>query len=141
LVVPCRPPFAVPLPQSKIRQHITSNHPADYVGSHKTNMRTDEYAATPTGALRLLERIVSSIRSEVAKEFIVGVKINSADYLNEKGGDSADLGSETRALEHVRTIASWGQVDFIEISGGDYDDPCTASLAFSPRVAFYYGDT
>jgi hypothetical protein len=31
--------------------------------------------------------------------------------------------SETRALEHVLALANWGTVDFIDISGGDYENP------------------
>jgi hypothetical protein len=45
----------------------------------------------------------------------VGIKLNSADYVT--GGLN-----EVQAISHVREIASWA-VDFIEISGGDYESP------------------
>lgn len=53
----------------------------------------------------------------VPEDFVIGVKLNSADY----AGDG-NL-KEDRALKHVREIGSWGLVDFIEVSGGDYEDP------------------
>ena len=48
--------------------------------------------------------------------FMVGVKLNSGDYVH--GGFSEEHG-----LEHVRAISSWNKIDFIEVSGGDYEDP------------------
>jgi hypothetical protein len=47
---------------------------------------------------------------------VVGVKLNSGDYVH--GGFS-----EERSLEHVRAISGWNMIDFIEVSGGDYEDP------------------
>jgi hypothetical protein len=109
--------FTLFLPYSRLRQ---------------TNVRTDEYSSHPKNVLRLLHRIISSIRSVVPKTFIVGIKINAGDYVNSNvsrdEGFSRTLGNaederDTRALDHVYTIASWGGVDFIEISGGDYENP------------------
>jgi 2,4-dienoyl-CoA reductase-like NADH-dependent reductase (Old Yellow Enzyme family) len=65
-----------------------------------------------------LKRIVVAIREVVPKEFAVGIKINAADYTS---GASED--DDTRIRDHTRLIASWGLVDFIEVSGGDYEDP------------------
>lgn len=47
---------------------------------------------------------------------MVGVKLNSGDYVH--GGFSEEHG-----LEHVRAISGWNMIDFIEVSGGDYEDP------------------
>ncbi len=47
---------------------------------------------------------------------MVGVKLNSGDYVH--GGFS-----EEHSLQHVRTISGWNMIDFIEVSGGDYEDP------------------
>ena len=47
---------------------------------------------------------------------MVGVKLNSGDYVH--GGFS-----EEHSLEHVRAISGWNMIDFIEVSGGDYEDP------------------
>jgi 2,4-dienoyl-CoA reductase-like NADH-dependent reductase (Old Yellow Enzyme family) len=63
-----------------------------------------------------LRRIVEGIRAACAHNFVIGIKLNAADYVNA----SED---ETRALDHLREIAGWRMVDFLEISGGDYEDP------------------
>jgi hypothetical protein len=47
---------------------------------------------------------------------------------NTSGDDKTRIESqktvqELHALEHVRTMAGWQMIDFIEISGGDYETP------------------
>ncbi|KAJ7185282.1 hypothetical protein C8R46DRAFT_1059979 [Mycena filopes] len=86
--------------------------------SPKSNERTDEYSCSPNNALRLLQRVVLGIRAAVPSNFILGLKINAADY-----ADSDVTAKASFALDHVRTIAHWELVDFIEISGGDYENP------------------
>jgi hypothetical protein len=73
----------------------------------------------------------------VPVDFVLGVKVNASDYVdtsldaaNILGDDRMRIESqktvqELRALEHVRTMASWQMIDFIEISGGDYETPGT----------------
>lgn len=61
---------------------------------------------------------MTETRAAVTRDFILGLKINAADY-----ADSNTAGRVSPALDHVRTIAGWGSVDFIEISGGDYEKP------------------
>ena len=85
----------------------------------------DAYSAKGSNALRILHRIVKDIRSALPSQFIIGVKLNAADY-------TIDDDDEERALSHLRSIASWNMVDFIEISGGDYEDPGNSS-AFAPH--------
>ncbi|KAI0719190.1 hypothetical protein C8Q72DRAFT_127517 [Fomitopsis betulina] len=87
--------------------------------SPKSNIRTDDYSAT-TDPLHFLRDIVYGIRESevIPAHFVVAVKLNSADYT----ADSIEP-QENRALDHVREIGSWGLVDFIEVSGGDYEDP------------------
>ncbi|KAI0353549.1 FMN-linked oxidoreductase [Trametes cingulata] len=85
----------------------------------KSNIRTDEYSAE-TDPLRFLREVCFAIRASpvIPDDFVVGVKINSGDYAR----DGSPNGSE-RPLAHVREIGSWGIIDFIEVSGGDYEDP------------------
>ena len=58
---------------------------------------------------------------------MVGVKLNSGDYVH--GGFS-----EEHSLEHVKTISGWNMLDFIEVSGGDYEDPSTLRKLLSGCV-------
>lgn len=97
----------------------------------QSNIRTDDYSAT-TDPLHFLRDIVYGIRESevIPANFVVAVKLNSADY-------TADYTEpqEDRALDHVREIGSWGLVDFIEVSGGDYEDPRTSSTRIYPHVS------
>ncbi|KAI8969763.1 hypothetical protein BD414DRAFT_502565 [Trametes punicea] len=87
--------------------------------SPKCNVRTDEYSAH-RDPLRLLREIVYAIRAPgiVPEDFVVGVKLNAADYVRDAATPQQD-----RALDHVREIGSWGLLDYIEVTGGDYEDP------------------
>ncbi|KAF5379152.1 hypothetical protein D9615_006060 [Tricholomella constricta] len=101
--------------------------------SPTSNERTDEYSAHPENALRLLRRIVSAIRATVAKTFVIGIKINAADYVDHNELDIAD-----RVLNHFQAIARWGEIDFIEVSGGDYEKPDFMPTKIkSPRQALF----
>ena len=79
------------------------------------NLRTDDYGEK----LYLLRRIATEIRTNVPKDFVLGVKLNSGDFIDNKTVSS----SEEKALQDVRDIISWELFDFLEISGGDYESP------------------
>ncbi|KAI0337207.1 FMN-linked oxidoreductase [Trametopsis cervina] len=117
--------------------------------SPKTNVRTDEYSASKD-PLRLLRRIVQSIRAPgvVPDDFVLGIKLNAADYVSD-----VPTAEEDRAVAHALEIASWDMIDFIEVSGGSYENPAfmgqgqretifarfaqraRAEISSSPRVA------
>jgi 2,4-dienoyl-CoA reductase-like NADH-dependent reductase (Old Yellow Enzyme family) len=80
-----------------------------------TNRRTDEYGGTAEKRRRFLSDVIKAVRAEVGPKFIIGVKINSADF--QKGGFTND-----ESFDVVRMLAGLG-VDFIEISGGNYENP------------------
>ena len=82
-----------------------------YPGIHQVNIRQDEYAHP----LYLINEVVRSIRDSVPPNFIVGIKLNSADYV------AGSLNEET-ACQHIEQLVA-ARVDFIEISGGDYENP------------------
>jgi 2,4-dienoyl-CoA reductase-like NADH-dependent reductase (Old Yellow Enzyme family) len=90
----------------------------------QSNIREDAYSAIHA-PLHLLQRIVTSIRKVLPRPFVLGIKLSSSDYVG--AGSSHDAQAETeaeeRALGHVVEIARWETVDFIEISGGDYENP------------------
>ncbi|GAA5907114.1 hypothetical protein JCM5296_003460 [Sporobolomyces johnsonii] len=100
--------------------------------SPKVNRRTDLYGGTARKRLNLLFRIVDAIRAEFPQEsgFCLGIKLNSSDYV--KGGLT-----EQDALDNVKWIAEHGGVDFIEISGGSYENPefLNASPTTKPSTA------
>jgi hypothetical protein len=90
------------------------------------NKRQDDYSAE-TSPLRLVRRIVTGARQVVPGDFIIGVKLNAADYIDTSAishdSGNKNCAQEDRALNHIKEIASWGSVDFIEVSGGDYVNP------------------
>ncbi|KAJ7483460.1 hypothetical protein FB451DRAFT_1350565 [Mycena latifolia] len=114
--------------------HVAHGYLLAQFMSPKSNARTDEYSCSSSNALRLLNRIVLEIRAELPSDFILGLKINAADY-----AESNIAGEVSPALDHVRAIATWGSVDFIEISGGDYEKPdfLTTSASASARQAIF----
>ncbi|KAF8524274.1 hypothetical protein BU17DRAFT_43062 [Hysterangium stoloniferum] len=87
------------------------------------NNRQDEYS----NRLLLLQQIILRIKAEMPPRFVLGVKLNAGDYVT--GGLS-----EEDALNDTRRVSQLG-IDFIEISGGNYENPVYANA--SPRQAFF----
>ncbi|KAF8638199.1 hypothetical protein AX16_010545 [Volvariella volvacea WC 439] len=102
--------------------------------SPKTNHRTDDYSCSGTNALRLLHRICISIREKVPSKFVLGIKLNAGDYV--QGAESSAV-AEGEAIGHLREISTWGLIDFIEISGGDYEQPHFMTHSKSTRQALF----
>lgn len=92
----------------------------------QSNIRDDAYGARHA-PLHLLQRIVSSIRKVLPRPFVLGIKLSSSDYVGAGSlyNARAEEEAKNRALAHVVDIARWDMVDFIEISGGDYENPGT----------------
>lgn len=82
--------------------------------SGKSNRRTDEYGGTATKRARFAVEVVKAVRARVPSGFAVGIKLNSAD--------AQHAGSLEESLEQIGLIIEAG-VDFLEISGGTYEDP------------------
>lgn len=103
------------LPSADVASILLSDLLAQFI-SRKTNLRADAYSPP----LALLHTVVCAIRAAVPKSFILGIKLNVADYTS--GGLS-----EKDGQQHLVDIASWdsegASVDYIEISGGDYESP------------------
>lgn len=81
--------------------------------------------------MRFLLAIYQGIRQAVQADFLVGVKLNSADF--QKGGFD-----ETESVQVVQKLSELG-IDFIEISGGNYESPemLTAKASTQKREAFF----
>ncbi|KAH8671481.1 hypothetical protein BX600DRAFT_537838 [Xylariales sp. PMI_506] len=81
------------------------------------NCRTDEYGGSPANRARIVIQIIKAIRAAVPAGFTVGIKINSADHQ-----DSAR--ERVEVVEQIKLItASGSDLDFLEISGGTYENP------------------
>ena len=83
--------------------------------SPRTNRRTDKWGGTLENRSRLLLEIIREARQVVGKTFAIGVKLNSADF--QSGGFTH---------EDCLAVVDWlntEAVDFIEISGGNYEQP------------------
>jgi len=79
------------------------------------NRRSDEWGGCLDNRARLLLRVVSAVRAKVGSGFPVAVKLNSADF--QKGGFSFD-----ECLQVIEWLNEEG-MDFLEISGGSYEQP------------------
>ena len=85
--------------------------------SPRTNRRTDDYGGSPEKRLALLKRLVQEIRDVCPRPYCLAVKLNSADYMTTGMGLSMHEG-----LEQVRWLVECGEVDFVEISGGNAEN-------------------
>ena len=104
---------------------------------YQANKRQDKWGGPDY--LAVLRHIVSEIRALIPEsaKFVIGVKVNAGDYV--QAGVEND-----KALKDVINISNFGElmpgdgVDFIEISGGDYEQPGRSSCALFERavVAF-----
>ncbi|MCI5764435.1 MAG: NADH:flavin oxidoreductase/NADH oxidase family protein, partial [Actinobacillus porcinus] len=95
------------------------------------NRREDKWGGSLENRMRFLVEIYHAIRAVVQPEFLVGLKLNSADF--QKGGFD-----ETDSIQVVQKMAELG-IDFIEISGGNYESPemLTAKASTQKRETFF----
>ncbi len=79
------------------------------------NQRTDKWGGSLENRMRFVVEVYRAIRKEVGKDFPVGIKLNSADFM--KGGFS-----EEDSMQVIQKLSEEG-IDLIEISGGTYESP------------------
>lgn len=102
-----------------------------------TNKRDDKWGGCLENRARLLLDVIRQIKavcvSSEDEQFIVSVKLNSADF--QRGGFDTD-----DALAVVKMLESEG-VDFVELSGGSYEAPAmqgrTADKRTLAREAYF----
>ncbi len=80
-----------------------------------TNHRQDEWGGSLMNRARLLINIVSQIRAVCPRNFIVMVKLNSADF--QRGG--FEFNDAVAVVERLQALG----VDMVELSGGSYESP------------------
>jgi 2,4-dienoyl-CoA reductase-like NADH-dependent reductase (Old Yellow Enzyme family) len=87
------------------------------------NQRTDRWGGSLESRMRLLVETVREIRAATSEQFLIAVKLNSADF--QRGGfDSDDSLIVARALDEEG-------IDLLEISGGTFES--TAMVTGTPQ--------
>lgn len=80
-----------------------------------SNCRSDGWGGSLENRARILLRTVEAVRAQVAPQFCVAVKLNSADF--QRGGFEVD------DAEAVVKMLAERAVDLVELSGGSYESP------------------
>lgn len=91
-----------------------------------TNLRDDEWGGSLESRARFLLEIIRAVRARVEPGFIVGVKLNSADF--QKGG--FDVGDAKQVVDWLGGEA----VDFVELSGGSYESAAMMGMSTDGRA-------
>ena len=91
-----------------------------------TNLREDAWGGPLENRARFLLEIIRAIRDRVNAEFIVGVKLNSADF--QRGG--FDISDSEQVVDWLNAEA----VDFVEISGGNYESSAMMGNSQDGRI-------
>ena len=87
---------------------------------------------SPANRARIVVEVVHAVRGATKewKSFAVGIKVNSVDHQDPEG-----LGQGAREwIEQLRLIVKAG-VDFIEVSGGTYENPTMSTGPATERSA------
>ncbi|KAL4957427.1 hypothetical protein BDW69DRAFT_156293 [Aspergillus filifer] len=103
---------------SGIELHGAHGYLIDQFLNPKSNTRTDAYGGSAAARAKFVLDIISQIRSAVPATFAIGIKFNSADYNSASFEDT---------MTQIGLLAGAG-IDFLEISGGSYEDPKMFSL-------------
>lgn len=90
-----------------------------------TNKRQDQWGGSIENRMRFLLEIYKAVRVATSDNFIVSVKLNSADF--QRGGIT-----EEEVIEVFKAIDAAG-IDLIEISGGTYEAPAMAGAKADRR--------
>lgn len=90
-----------------------------------TNQRQDQWGGSIENRMRFLLEIYKEVRQQTGDDFIIAVKMNSADF--QRGGFS-----EEDAINVAKAVAEAG-MDLIEISGGTYEAPAMAGAKAKQR--------
>ncbi|MFW2176265.1 MULTISPECIES: NADH:flavin oxidoreductase/NADH oxidase family protein [unclassified Moraxella] len=95
------------------------------------NQRTDQWGGSLENRMRFLVEVFNAIKAKVSDKFLVGLKLNSADF--QKGGFD-----ENDSVQVIAKMSELG-IDFIEVSGGNYESPAMmqAKDSTKQREAFF----
>ena len=90
-----------------------------------TNKRQDQWGGSIENRMRFLLEIYKAVRAATSEQFIISVKLNSADF--QRGGITED-----EVIAVFKAIDEAG-IDLIEISGGTYEAPAMAGAKADKR--------
>jgi len=90
-----------------------------------TNKRQDQWGGSIENRMRFLLEIYKAVRAVTSDQFIISVKLNSADF--QRGGITED-----EVIAVFKAIDTAG-IDLIEISGGTYEAPAMAGAKADKR--------
>ena len=94
------------------------------------NKRQDKWGGSLENRSRLLLSIVKAVKEATSENFIVCVKLNSADF--QRGGfDESESMEVAKKLEELA-------IDFLEISGGSYEEPAMMGTASTQKREAYF---
>ncbi|MFP6615815.1 MAG: NADH oxidase, partial [Candidatus Hydrogenedentota bacterium] len=83
--------------------------------SSRHNQRDDQWGGSIENRMRFVLAVLEAIRGEVGEEYPIGIKLNSADFMN-------DGFTEEESMSVVQALSEAG-IDIIEVSGGTYESP------------------
>ena len=83
--------------------------------SSRHNQRQDEWGGSLENRMSFVLAVYHAIREKVGSDFPVGIKLNSADFMDGSF-------TEEDSMQVVKTLSEAG-IDLIEISGGTYESP------------------
>lgn len=92
-----------------------------------TNKRTDQWGGVIENRMRFLLDIYKAVRAATSDNFIVSVKLNSADF--QRGGITED-----EVIAVFKAIDQAG-IDLIEISGGSYEAPAMTGVRAKAKIS------
>lgn len=95
--------------------------------SSLTNQRTDQWGGSIENRMRFLLEAYQAVREATSDNFIISVKLNSADF--QRGGIT-----EEDVVTVFKAIDAAG-IDLIEVSGGTYEAPAMAGAKEDKRKA------
>ena len=90
-----------------------------------TNKRQDQWGGSIENRMRFLLEIYKAVQAVTSDQFIISVKLNSADF--QRGGITED-----EVIAVFKAIDTAG-IDLIEISGGTYEAPAMAGAKADKR--------
>jgi 2,4-dienoyl-CoA reductase-like NADH-dependent reductase (Old Yellow Enzyme family) len=95
--------------------------------SSSSNKRSDGFGGSTEKRVEIILRILRAIRQEVSQSFCVGIKINTADHMNQGGFEEM-----LRQIELIHKE----KPDYIQLSGGSFENPEVCSFLISPNTKF-----